>query len=192
MNEDANPDFSMTNETLQAIQQQAELSQQQAMQAQELLLQEQMESSATSVDSLIAEQNIAQGLDITTLDADSSFMDSNDNDKKETRNQNLDTLSVTQTNIQTTADDNKQNNEAAVNQKAEPNEAAGGVDIASIAVAPADFNNYLNKSIQDALFYEEKEIYSRQTVVDNRRAQRLLNGASDRLHKEMVDQQYRR
>ena len=192
MNEDANPDFSMTNETLQAIQQQAELSQQQAMQAQELLLQEQMESSATSVDSLIAEQNIAQSLDITTLDADSSFMDSNDNDKKETRNQNLDTLSVTQTNIQTTADDNKQNNEAAVNQKAEPNEAAGGVDIASIAVAPADFNNYLNKSIQDALFYEEKEIYSRQTVVDNRRAQRLLNGASDRLHKEMVDQQYRR
>ena len=192
MNEDANPDFSMTNETLQAIQQQAELSQQQAMQAQELLLQEQMESSATSVDSLIAEQNIAQGLDITTLDADSSFMDSNDNDKKETRNQNLDSLSVTQTNIQTTADDNKQNNEAAVNQKAEPNEAAGGVDIASIAVAPADFNNYLNKSIQDALFYEEKEIYSRQTVVDNRRAQRLLNGASDRLHKEMVDQQYRR
>lgn len=192
MSEDANPDFSMTNETLQAIQQQAELSQQQAMQAQELLLQEQMESSVASIDSLVTEQNIAQGLDITTLDADSSFMDSNDNDKKETRNQNLDTLSVTQTNVQTVVDDNKQNNEAAVNQKAEPNEAAGGVDIASIAVAPADFNNYLNKSIQDALFYEEKEIYAGQTVVDNRRAQRLLNGASDRLHKEMVDQQYRR
>ena len=29
-----------------------------------------------------------------------------------------------------------------------------------------------------------------QKVVDNARAQRMLNGASDRLHQQMVDQQY--
>jgi hypothetical protein len=82
--------------------------------------------------------------------------------------------------------------EVTVNQNAEPNDAAGGVDIASIAVAPAGFNNYLNKNLTDAKFYEEKEIYKNQQVVDNRRAQRLLSGASDRLHQEMVDEQYKR
>jgi hypothetical protein len=85
----------------------------------------------------------------------------------------------------------EQTEEVTVKQNVEPNEAASGVDIASIAISPTGFNDYLTKSLIDARFYEEKEIYVEQTVVDNRRAQRLLSGASDRLHKEMVDQQYR-
>ena len=85
----------------------------------------------------------------------------------------------------------EQTEEVTVKQNVEPNEAASGVDIASIAISPTGFNDYLTKSLIDARFYEEKEIYVEQTVVDNRRAQRLLSGASDRLHKKMVDQQYR-
>lgn len=84
------------------------------------------------------------------------------------------------------------NEEVTVNQNAEPNDAAGGVDISSIAVLPAGFNSYLNKNLIDARFYEEKEIYKNQQVVDNRRAERLLNLASDRLHQEMVNEQYKR
>jgi hypothetical protein len=82
--------------------------------------------------------------------------------------------------------------EVTVNQNAEPNEAASGVDIASIAVTPAGFNSYLNKNLIDARFYEEKEIYKNQQVVDNKRAERLLNSASDKIHQEMVNEQYKR
>lgn len=82
--------------------------------------------------------------------------------------------------------------EVTVNQNAEPNDAAGGVDIASIAVTPAGFNAYLSRNLIDARFYEEKEIYKNQQVTDNKRAQRLLSGSSDRLHQEMVNEQYKR
>jgi hypothetical protein len=41
-------------------------------------------------------------------------------------------------------------------------------------------------------FYKSEEIYKDSETVDNRRALRLLSGASDRLHQEMVNEQYRR
>jgi hypothetical protein len=82
--------------------------------------------------------------------------------------------------------------EAAVKQNVESNDAAGGVDIGLIAVTPIGFNSYLSKNIIDARFYEEKEIYKGQEVIDNKRAQRLLSGASDILHQEMINEQYKR
>jgi hypothetical protein len=69
------------------------------------------------------------------------------------------------------------------------NDAAGGVSINSIAVTPVGFNAY-NVALRDVAFYAPKEIYRNQRTVDNVRALRQL--ASDRLHQEMVDQQYRR
>ena len=66
----------------------------------------------------------------------------------------------------------------------------GGASISDLAKAPMDFNTYLNAQIKDSRFYESREIYRGQRTVDNARAQRFLNGASDRLHQEMVDQQY--
>ena len=80
-------------------------------------------------------------------------------------------------------------NLAAVNRNAQNNEVAGGVDINNIAVVPVGFNAY-NVALRDAAFYAPKEIYRNQKTVDNVRALRSL--ASDRLHQEMVDQQYRR
>jgi hypothetical protein len=82
--------------------------------------------------------------------------------------------------------------ELTVNKSAEPNDAAGSVDISTIAITPIGFNDYLNKNIIDVKFYEEKEIYKGQVVVDNRNVQRFLSGASDRLHQEMVNEQYKR
>lgn len=68
------------------------------------------------------------------------------------------------------------------------NQAAGGVTIASIAVSPAGFNAY-SFVMKDADFYAPKEIYKQQTVIDNVRVLRQLS--SDRLHQQMVDQQYK-
>jgi hypothetical protein len=79
---------------------------------------------------------------------------------------------------------------STVNRTVSNNELAGGVSIDSIAVAPQGFNVYASLVLRDAAFYAPKEIYKGQKNIDNMRALRQL--ASDRLHQEMIDQQYRR
>ena len=76
-----------------------------------------------------------------------------------------------------------------VNQKSQDNDAAGGVSIAQIARVPVGFEAY-NVALRDVAFYAPREIYRNQRNVDNTRALRQMS--SDRLHQEMVDQQYRR
>jgi hypothetical protein len=78
----------------------------------------------------------------------------------------------------------------SVNRNVQPNELAGRVDIAAIATQPVGFQTY-SLVLTDAQFYAPREIYRNQRTVDNARAQRLLQGASDRLHQTMVDQQYK-
>lgn len=68
------------------------------------------------------------------------------------------------------------------------NDLAGGVDIASIAITPKGYEAY-GFVLKDAAFYKTEAIYKDQKTVDNARAFRLLS--SDRLHQEMVDQQYK-
>lgn len=77
----------------------------------------------------------------------------------------------------------------AVNRNTQPNEAAGGRDINSIANTPAGFDAYSQLTLRDATFYKPYEIYRGQVNVDNARALRQLS--TDRLHREMVDQQYK-
>jgi len=81
------------------------------------------------------------------------------------------------------------NNTQTVNKNASDNEVAGGVDISRMAVTPVGFNSY-QLALRDVPFYAPKEIYRGQRTVDNARA--LRNLASDRLHQDMVDLQYRR
>jgi len=76
-----------------------------------------------------------------------------------------------------------------VRSNVQPNELAGGVDISSIAVTPAGFNAYLNLALKDGQLYKPDAIYKNQVTIDNVRALRQLS--SDRLHQQMVDQQYR-
>jgi hypothetical protein len=68
------------------------------------------------------------------------------------------------------------------------NDLANGVSLTQLAVAPANYNQYLNLVLRDAAFYPSREVYRNQRTVDNARALRQLS--SDRLHKQMVDQQY--
>lgn len=81
---------------------------------------------------------------------------------------------------------------STVRSNVQNNELAGGIGIETLAANTFDFNSYLNKQLVDARFYKTEEIYKNNQPVDNRRLLRLLNGASDRLHQEMVDEQYRR
>jgi hypothetical protein len=76
-----------------------------------------------------------------------------------------------------------------VNKNAQQNELAGGVSIATLATQPVGYDAYSAFTLKDAAFYAPKEIYKNQRTVDNARALRQLS--SDRLHQEMVDQQYK-
>lgn len=77
-----------------------------------------------------------------------------------------------------------------VNKNVTPNDLAGGVDIASMAILPRGYEAYGNLVLKDADFYKVEAIYKDQRTVDNAKALRQLS--SDRLHQEMIDQQFRR
>jgi hypothetical protein len=78
-----------------------------------------------------------------------------------------------------------------VKRNVQPNEAAGGVDIASIATQPKGYDAYAQMTLKDTAFYKAEDIYKGQRNVDNARLLRGLTGGSDRLHQDMVNQQYK-
>lgn len=63
--------------------------------------------------------------------------------------------------------------------------------LAQFTTSIPGFAAYETVRLPDVTFYKVEEIYKRVTLPDNARAQRLLNQRSDRLHGEMVDEQYR-
>ena len=77
---------------------------------------------------------------------------------------------------------------SSVNRNVQPNDLAGSVDVASMATQPKGFELY-SFIIKDSTFYEPKEVYKGQKVIDN--VQVLRQMSSDRLHQEMVNQQYK-
>ena len=74
-----------------------------------------------------------------------------------------------------------------VKQNVANNELAGDIALASLGAVPQGFGAY-SATMPDGSFYAPREIYQGQRNVDNVRALRGLG--SDRLHQEMVDQQY--
>lgn len=68
-----------------------------------------------------------------------------------------------------------------------PAQLAGGADFSAMSRA-TDINSYAQLRLQDAAFYQPREIYRGQRVIDNARVLRGLG--TDRLHQQMVDQQY--
>lgn len=83
----------------------------------------------------------------------------------------------------------QQNQSQTVKRNVQDNEAAAGVSLDRMAAQPAGYAQY-SVALKDASFYEPKEIYRGQKVVDNAKALRQL--ATDKLHQEMIEQQYRR
>ena len=88
-------------------------------------------------------------------------------------------------------DASKQTAGPSVKKNVKDNDAAGGVTIASIAKQPTGFESYMGM-LTDVQFYAPKEIYKNQKVVDNVRLMRGLTGSGDRLHQQMIEQQYNR
>ena len=81
--------------------------------------------------------------------------------------------------------------DSSVRRNVQPNEAAGGVDIASMATQPPGYAAYTQVTLSDAAFYRVDTIYKNQRTVDNARVMRGLQRGSDRLHQDMVEQQYK-
>jgi len=77
-----------------------------------------------------------------------------------------------------------------VKRDVQDNDLAAGIRIDRMAVVPTGYSAYTNYMLKDVAFYAPKEIYRNQKTVDNARALRQLS--SDRLHQEMIEQQYRR
>jgi len=77
---------------------------------------------------------------------------------------------------------------SSVNRNAQNNDAAGNVTIESIAKQPVGYAQYFG-IMPDVAFYAPKEIYKNQKTVDNARA--LIQLSSDKLHQDMVNQQYK-
>ena len=90
--------------------------------------------------------------------------------------------------ITTAANTTESNQKVKTNVAA--NELAGNVDINKMATTPVGYSNYTNLVLKDGKMYEPKEIYKNQVPVDNARALRQLS--TDRLHQQMIEQQYRR
>lgn len=72
-----------------------------------------------------------------------------------------------------------------------PNELAGGVDIAAMALMPKGYEAYSLVTLRDVPFYKSEAIYKDNKTVDNARVLRGLTGGSDALHQRMVDLQYK-
>ena len=85
----------------------------------------------------------------------------------------------------------EQTQDGQIKRNVQPNEVAGGVDIASIATQPKGFDAYAKLTLLDAKFYKSEEVYKNQKTIDNERVLRGLTRGSDRLHQEMVDLQYK-
>jgi hypothetical protein len=92
-----------------------------------------------------------------------------------------------ETNVSIDQDTNEQRPQT-VRRDVTNNELSGNVTIASLGSQPQGFQAY-SITMPDSVFYAPREIYRNQRTIDNPAGRRLF-GSSDRLHQEMVDQQY--
>jgi hypothetical protein len=123
--------------------------------------------------------SFARQAEIEQVSSTSGFM----TNRTDPLNEVVESKPVTST---TTATESAQ----TVKAKVADNELAGGIDIGKLAITPVGYNSYTNLMLKDGKMYEPKEIYKNQTPVDNARALRQLS--TDRLHQQMIEQQYRR
>ena len=79
----------------------------------------------------------------------------------------------------------------SVKKNVQPNDLAGGVDVAAMAQIPQGYEAYSLVTLRDAPFYKPETIYRDNRTVDNARLLRGLTGGSDARHQQMVDSQYK-
>ena len=203
MDENANPDFSMTNETLASISRQTENSIQQSILENAEINIQQSESSQQTFETQQTIVETPQQSIVSIMPNEQSVTFEVTNMTQNITQEQNDTYEFqTETKIETSElqnqslprmmnEDQKEITQT-VKKEVQDNDAAGDVGIDDIAKEPLNFDAYLNKQLADIQFYKTEEIYKNLEPVDNRRSLRLLSGANDRLHQEMVNEQYRR
>ena len=96
--------------------------------------------------------------------------------------------------------DNKQPQEEdkSTSEKEQSSKSSQDNEVASTGINLNDLANkssldsYTKISLLDSPFYSSKEIYKNQKSIDNQNMLRRLNLKNDRLHQQMVNQQYNR
>jgi hypothetical protein len=89
----------------------------------------------------------------------------------------------------TASQEQRVDNNETVKNKGDVSELAGGVDLNKLTVVPVGYNAYLAVSIKDSPFYEVKEVYKNQKIIDNVRVLRQMS--SDKLHQQLINSQYK-
>jgi len=111
----------------------------------------------------------------------------------QTTNRNVSPQSPQQQRAQTREQQRRAGDQQRSQQSSQRNAQKDPQDdvMASLSTVPG-FSAYEQAKLPDLPFYKAEDIYKRATISDNARALRQLNQRSDRIHKEMVDEQYRR
>ena len=128
-------------------------------------------------------------IDRDYVQSDTSTFNLMENNNTESRQQLFALSSSTNSNT-VTVETQERKTENTFNTSSQVSELGEGANFADLTAVTPGFNAYTNIQLRDAPFYPEKEIYRGQVNVDNVRAQRLLNGASDMTHQRMIEQQY--
>lgn len=93
-----------------------------------------------------------------------------------------------------TASDNRPQDDTAPKKKDRKASSGaalgGGIDIRNLAISPQGYDLYSLMPLTNIPFYPPREVYRNNATVENRPALRSLTQGSDRLHREMIEQQY--
>jgi hypothetical protein len=132
---------------------------------------------------------LGEGITLSRITAGQTTLGT-DADRTETQTRTTNATALT--NSTATASEQRQDTPrtgSSVRNGGAVSELAGGPDMQDFSKPPADFASYF-VGLRDAQFYAPKEIYRAQRTVDNQRLLRGLTQGSDRLHEQMIDQQY--
>jgi len=179
LSEDANPDFTGTEDALQNI----ALSNQMSI---DIALSDSKQEERFFEDSKEEEKQSVQSSQTT-------FADKEEKTEEVVKVTSFDGTNTTDLGNQVKVEIKEvKEEEKTVKKDVKDNDLATGVNIDTISKSAVDITTYTNMTLKDSQFYKSEEIYKNQFISDNKRAQRLLSGASDRIHQEMVNEQYQR
>lgn len=183
ISEDANPDFSGTSEALMSISTVA-------TQSFEIVMRDDKKEEQLFDLSAAEEEKKESTRDVVQTFAEREA-DKESEEKVTILNVDSNNLVDLSNQVKVEIKEEAKEEKSTVKKDVQENEASSGVNLADLTKNQLDISAYTNQALKDTQFYKSEEIYKNQTVIDNRRAQRLLNSANDRIYNDLVNQQYK-
>jgi hypothetical protein len=180
LSEDANPNFTGTEEALQNIATSSLFSIEIAM------------SDSKQEENFFDETKEQEETKQSTQSSQTTFAEKEEKTEEVVKVTSFDTTNTTDLGNQVKVEIKEvKEEEKTVKKDVKDNDLATGASIDSLAKSPIDLTAYTNQALKDGQFYKSEEIYKNQFIGDNRRAQRLLNESNDRLYNDLTKDQYK-